>query len=370
MLIGVIGPDFDDIELVSELLTLDRTIQEFDFNKFLGLTKDTIRNCIITDDIYKDYLFKIVEKKFSTVMLTGNIMFSQDLCERFLLQGGTLVIVSRGVTDDQTLRFNRLYEELAKRNLQNLYLVDISQENSEELNRLLEESITWKDTPEDMLLDELGAFESITNLIIGKDNDDMTIENSIEKAMRELGLNLPEQTEVSPITPVVEPKKKKDKKAEPIKKREVTTPQEVQPIKTQQEEQSIFVKFSENTMAILIPENIHITKQVIGDTTFNVTTVEIPDINNKSLQELSCSVTPVVSHTTPQPKKKAAEPEKIKKREKTPEITTYDLASLKQVKAELDQKIKEARQQGNTEEVNALRKQRRAVRAKINKLKH
>ena len=369
MLIGVIGPELDDIELVCELLTLDRTIQEFDFNRFLRFTENNIRNCVVASETHRECLIKIIEKQFRTVLLTGNIVFSQSLCEKFLAQGGILVIVSRGGNDDQTLRFNKLHKDLVKRNSQNLYFVDISQENSEELNALLEESITWEDTPEDMLLDEEGAFESINNTIIRKDSATMTIEESIEKAMKELGLTLPEETEVSPVSASTASNPKKKEK---IKKSEVvTSKKEVgNSPKVQQDLQSIFVKFSEDSMAVLIPEDLSLTKQVIGGINFNVATVGIPDFTDKNLQELHCQPVSVNDKTEPQIENKTQNVTKTKRVEKNPVATSEDLESLKQVKAELDQKIKEARQQGDTEEVNALRKQRRAIRAKINKLKH
>ena len=84
MIVGVIGSEPQDIQLVCELLSLDRSFQEFDSVRYLGLARDEIRNCILTKETSKESVLKILEEQFGTILVTGNIIFSKHFLYSFL----------------------------------------------------------------------------------------------------------------------------------------------------------------------------------------------------------------------------------------------------------------------------------------------
>ncbi len=399
MIIGLVGPVQQDIEEVVELLTSDKNIVVSDSIELLRLADRKTVNSLTIQDYHKKYFLKKLEAECGTVLVTGNIVLSEDILPWLLQEGGVVIVVSRNKMesydkavlkstekywDDKSIqkynlevRFKRLYENLEKPNegTGNLYLVDLSDDNSEILDDLIGSSEDWIESDKNYSAEELLSITTIR-----KDDDTMTMEESIKKAMRELGMEVDEDTSV--------PEKKIEKKEpQKPKNKPVKAPKEqpktdfINPPEPEEDEEevetetsSVFVKITDNSMALLLPVGLKLEKQIIGDMEFNVATIEVPDINNHKLQELEVKVGAVQS-TQESPKRvpiTTKAPKDTTPKEKAPVKTVVvsgDVKDLQEEKSRLDGEIKKYRQMGDIETVNALRKQRRAVRNKINALK-
>lgn len=399
MIIGMIGPVGQDTELATQLLTEDKEIQVIDSIQLLRLAGRKLIGSLTTQNYHKKYVLKKFEDTFGTVIITGNLILSDDICEWLLQEGGIIVVVSRDKLesydkeviettekywDEKTtqkynleVRFKKVYERLQKNNTgtDNLYLVDLGSEDTSVLESLIESSQDWMESE---IVEN--SYEELLNLIeVRKDDENMTMEESIKKAMRDLGMDVDDTAEETPHPE--KPSKKQDTKQPKQKKKPQTKPKEDfmnAPEETAENEDdsaeevaSVFVKLTDTTMALLIPAGLKLEKQVIGDMEFNVATVDLPDLSNKKLQELSIKKQEEPTKPAPTEKK----PKKVEKSKKPSEkptkvvVVSDDLKELQEEKARLDAEIKKYRADGDIDMVNALRKQRRAVRNKINKLK-
>lgn len=407
MIIGLIGPVSQDIELATELLTEDKEVQVIDSIQLLRLAGRKLIGSLTTQDYHKKYVLKKFEDIFGTVIVTGNLILSEDICEWLLQEGSIIVVVSRDKLesyDEEVIkttekywdekatqkynlevRFKKVYERLQKSNTgtDNLYLVDLGSEDTSMLESLIESSQDWmeSETIEN-------SYEELISLIeVRKDDEDMTMEESIKKAMRELGMDV-DDSDV-PAEPKSVTKKPETKKAsKPVKTEVKQQPKDDfmnQPEdNTESEEEavvdSVFVKLTDTTMALLIPVGLEMEKQNIGGMEFNVATVGIPDLKNRKLQELQINKTQQETEKVSKPERKPVKAEKSesKKTEKPKQklekpmkvmVESGNLDELREEKARLDAEIKKFRAAGDIDTVNSLRKQRRAVRNKINSLK-
>lgn len=407
MIIGLIGPVSQDIELATELLTEDKEIQVIDSIQLLRLAGRKLIGSLTTQDYHKKYVLKKFEDIFGTVIVTGNLILSENICEWLLQEGGIIVVVSRDKLesydkevikttekywDEKTtqkynleVRFKKVYERLQKSNTgtDNLYLADLGSEDTSMLESLIESSQDWmeSETIEN-------SYEELISLIeVRKDDEDMTMEESIKKAMRELGMNVDDSDVPAEPKPVT--KKPETKKAsKPVKTEVKQQPKDdfMNPPEdnTESEEEavvdSVFVKLTDTTMALLIPVGLEMEKQNIGGMEFNVATVGIPDLKNRKLQELQINKTHQETEKVSKPERKPvkaekSEPKKIEKPKQKLEkpmkvmVESGNLDELREEKARLDAEIKKFRAAGDIDTVNSLRKQRRAVRNKINSLK-
>lgn len=407
MIIGLIGPVSQDIELATELLTEDKEVQVIDSIQLLRLAGRKLIGSLTTQDYHKKYVLKKFEDIFGTVIVTGNLILSEDICEWLLQEGGIIVVVSRDKLesyDEEVIkttekywdekatqkynlevRFKKVYERLQKSNTgtDNLYLVDLGSEDTSMLESLIESSQDWmeSETTEN-------SYEELISLIeVRKDDEDMTMEESIKKAMRELGMDVDDSDVPAEPKPVT--KKPETKKAsKPVKTEVKQQPKDDfmnQPEdNTESEEEavvdSVFVKLTDTTMALLIPVGLEMEKQNIGGMEFNVATVGIPDLKNRKLQELQINKTQQETEKVSKPERKPVKAEKSepKKTEKPKQklekpmkvmVESGNLDELREEKARLDAEIKKFRAAGDIDTVNSLRKQRRAVRNKINSLK-
>lgn len=206
-----------------------------------------------------------------------------------------------------------------------------------------------------------------------------TITESIKKAMAELGIP---SDEISLDEPkATKPTKKEVSNGENKPKEEpfMNPPVEESGESGESDEDavlSVFCKVKGDKMVLFFPKDYPFEVTNFGDLMLNTLTFELPDYNNSKLQELSIILsssqtvdkivrTPII--LPKEDKTKAVKP-------KTPSRTVdssegEDLDALTQRKAELDAQIKDARHNGDEELVNQLRKERRVVRGKINKLK-
>lgn len=380
LIIGIIGPVSQENQIITELLTEEKSIQVVDGLDVVRAMDRKHRNSLISKDYHKKLFLKQLESELGTYIITGNLLLSQNICSWLLKEGNTIVIVNRGnieayedsvlndtgrYLDDSNLqkyeleqRFKQTFKMLQPIS-KNLYWIDLSDEESDDLNRLVELKLQESKTT--------GLETSdLISIITRKEDKNMTMEESIRKAMKELGIedNTEDATSVE---------KKPEKKTNPPEQKPIETP------KQKLENNSIFVKFTDTNMALLFPVDIQLERKSIGGIDFNVATLPVPNVEDRKLQELELIVEkPEVVEKKPEQKpveklgliadSQVNSPEK----KKTPIVNTNDVPELEELKAEkarLDGEIKKYRSEGNMDMVNSLRKQRRIVRGKINKLK-
>ena len=389
MIIGLIGPCDQDTQSIVDVLTDENSIQYVDGNTLVrSLDRRHMYSVVNSTTERKNILLKL-KSHVDTMIVSGNLLLTEDICEWILNEGGVVCVISRGSLDsynfttinltgtywgdpgiqqyEMVTRYKEQYLALSKSYSDNLYLVDLSDEDSEDLVSLVEESKNWKDSR--VIVEQ----EELVKIVQEGVGGNVTMEDSIRKAMVELGVPLDDEPK-SIDTP-----KKMEKKMEPISKKNVTKknvdskkkvtkkkvkheiatpevePQQLtifdivesqEPEDNTEDESSVYVKVSENSMAIIFPKDMVLENRTIGEVDFNVVTVELPDINNHNLQELK------VRFGSSKPKR----------------TDTSDLEAMKAEKSSLDAQIRKARSEGDTDLVNTLRKKRRTLRAKINKL--
>lgn len=213
----------------------------------------------------------------------------------------------------------------------------------------------------------------------------------------------------------VEPKAPEYKPAEPVQERpqpELTTIQE-----PQQKSPAIYMKVAGDKLVVMIPDGVELERHNINGESVRAAVVSLPDLSDDELQVLDVinkvEPEPVKHIVTQQPAvyitqeptpkaeyefdvravadpnwtpdratpiqpKANAEPVKLEKpiqkiekpkTEKPKPVVIPDadlnLEDLLEEKKALTAEIKEAREEGDTERVNMLRRQRRVVRAKI-----
>ena len=407
MIIGIIGVN-NDIDQVADLLCSTKDLQYADMIEVLRLSNRYMIGSLTTKLYHKKYVLKKLESIFGTVVVSGNLVLSEDVCEWLLSNGNVVAVASRDKLEsydkstikqaekyweDKTVqrynlevRFKKVHEKLHK-NSEQVYRIDLSNDNCDDLNGLLGLIETCDDSsrtdadPRELL--EL--IETIKEV-----SDTMTMEESIKKAMRELGMEVDDIEGESPQeTPKKQPKEQPKKKAAPKaseekpKKDFMNPPKEVEETEAtesfeEDESESIFVKFTDNAMALLIPVGMKLERQTIGGVEFDVATVAVPDVNNRKLQELEFITAPIVKTPdkkvvrTPIISSKPANTEKVQPKVDKPMktiVVSGNLSDLQEEKARIDAEIKKYRKMGDMDTVNALRKQRHAVRNKINKLK-
>lgn len=170
------------------------------------------------------------------------------------------------------------------------------------------------------------------------------------------------------------------KKQETAQPKHVKQPEKVQKIPepqadTEDEEDEICCKVQGNNFVFMIPVGTKMDRVSVEGIEFDALVVSLPDLNKTGLQVLT-----IQKEQKKQEEKKEVKPTVIvripiildKKEKKSVETVdesaSGDLDELKARKAELDALIKAARQNGDTDEVERLRKSRRKVRAQINSL--
>ena len=208
----------------------------------------------------------------------------------------------------------------------------------------------------------------------------------------------------------MEPKVTEYKPSEPVQERPQTEPKPIQ--NTPQKSPTIYMKVAGDKLVVMIPDGVELEQHNINGESVRAAVVSMPDLSDNELQVLDVinKVEPEpVNHTvTKQPTPKAeyefdvravADPnwtpdqattiqvtsiqtktEQVKfekpvqkiekpKTEKPKPVVVPDenlnLDDLLEEKKTLTAEIKEAREAGDTERVNMLRRQRRVVRAKI-----
>lgn len=403
MIVALVGPVADDTTAVAELLAENNNSKIVDIVQVLrdlngiddrAAARKIINGYPVSADFQKVYL-KSLEQAYGSVIVQGNIGLTSDTLKWLLEQNSTVGVVNRNSMDE--------YDEDMIESTKNYYADTAMQEYE-----LVERFINLKNElkhPDKVFQINLGgdeteledAVESMTNIIgtpevkntdtnamdillgIGGDTT-MKIEDTIKKAMAELGMDVEAPAEESKPAP----KPKQEKKSEPKKVVKEPEPEVDDKESNAEEVNALYCKISGNKMALLIPEGMKLEQQTIGDMVFNVITVDVPDLKNTKLQELTQAVAPQpkkVEKPIMNPPVEKKKPELVpmpvnpkgydahKKRLKEDFNIDVDLDDLKSEKARLDDAIKQARAAGDQELVDSLRKQRRAVRKKINAAK-
>ena len=211
MIIGLIGPVPQDIAVVSEMLTSDKEVQVVDAISVLRMADRKTINSLTVQTYHKQFFLKKLEAELGTIIVTGNMILSEDIVPWVLDNGGVVVVVSRDKFESYPkeilettekywndkliqkynleVRFKKFHERLQTKNegVGNLFLVDVSDENSEQLNELLEVSQEWSESVKSNLKNE----EILEMTKVRKDdNMAVTMEESIKNAMRELGMDV------------------------------------------------------------------------------------------------------------------------------------------------------------------------------------
>lgn len=395
MIIGVVGPDVGEIQKFVQTILAEKHIQAVDFRQICQHLQGEVLNSLMTQDFHQKYFLKNLESQLGTVLVTGNLLLNPNLCEWILENQGTVVIVPNKPAEldsswdskywsqepvreyELRQRFSNLYKHLQKIHVGQLYM--ISPKQAQQIK-----TQTWPNSKIYDLDDQ-----ALANYSLGKDDENMNMEDSIRQAMKELGIELeqpseevapitlptPEETQAnsSEISPETDQVSSFDEEETDTQAQQLTFPEfeeEESTLEEEDQQKSIFVKLTDTNMAILFPANLELEQKVIGGVEYNVATVEIPDLSDRKLQELKCinNDTPAVKAI--EPTKQTHEPIKVTKMDEPTKasMSLEELEVLRQEKAKLDAEIKQNRADGNLDMVNVLRKQRRAVRAKINKL--
>ena len=214
----------------------------------------------------------------------------------------------------------------------------------------------------------------------------MTITESIQKAMAELGVpngeislegtgTAKKAEKKSSAKPKKEPIVEKKEPKEPFMNPPVEEP--LQEEESTEENLSVFCKIKDGKMVLFFPKDYPFEVTNFGDLALNTLTFEMPDCDNHKLQELSIILPAQKAPAEEVIRKPIILPKEDKKPEKAEKRTARkvelsddeDMNALLQEKADLDEQIREARHNGDEELVNQLRKERRIVRGKINKLR-
>lgn len=402
MIVGLIGPVPQDIVAVSDMLVSDKEIQVVDAISVLRMADRKTINSLTVQTYHKQFFLKKLEADLGTIIVTGNMILSEDIVPWVLDNGGVIVVVSRDKFESYPkeilettekywndkliqkynleVRFKKFHERLQAKNegVGNLFLIDVSDENSEQLDELLEVSQEWSESVKSGL-----KVEEILEMTKVRKDDTMatmTMEESIKNAMRELGMEVDgdepvkeEQPKQSKVEKKVEKKPAEDFINPPEEAAETDEIGQQEDTESDEEADAIFVKISGGHMAVLLPVGLQMEKQNIGGMEFNVATVGLPDLKSTKLQELTIIAqkeqptkqvkrTPII--TAPEKPAKVEQPQKPIKTV----VVSGEKSDLVAEKSRLDAEIKKYRQLGDIDTVNELRKQRRAVRNKINKL--
>ena len=207
------------------------------------------------------------------------------------------------------------------------------------------------------------------------------IEESIRIAMRELGIDT-DDTDTD-TEEVVTENDVTEEVEDTIEDTSVDVSEDVEETSEDVEESdesettpAVYVKIKDGVVALIFSSDIEFQHKELGGQPMNVLSFKMPDVSSEKLQELeviSESEKPECTKTEkevkkPEPEKKAVKRTPIVNKEDSTEDSNDVLTELKNQKQAIDLQIKEARADGDTELVNSLRKQRRALRNKINSI--
>lgn len=397
MLLGITGPVGYDVDDIFQIVA-ESEVACVNGDEIVAALPRPWKNIVLSTHGAKLYVLEMLQHQLGSLAVYSNVLLTPEVCHHILANQGYVCVLNRknstkypAISDlnpeeywgtseirDYELidRFVQLHSPLAKEYPDKTFLVDVTDDACDDLFSLGEVISGMPSSDCQLTVDQ--SIEMLTQRRDGMS----TIEESIRNAMLELGID-PDVDSPDEEESVAQPEVKKSVKAkEPKVSKPKSEPEPVQeqlPLaeetdsEDEGDEDTLFVKITDTSMALLIPEGMALEEQVIAGMRFRVATVKLPDWDSRSLQPLeirgeaspSPSPKPIVKKSTPPVSKPKPAPSKPAKSAPAP---SGDVEELKAQKAELDAAIKQARAAGDEELVNQLRKQRRATRAQINKL--
>ena len=416
MLVGIIGPYKPDIDIIGSVFSAVG-VQVIDGNGLVRSMPRTERDRALYSDGSKLGLIDSLNTSSSLLAITGNVLFNEAVASRFTDEDDTyLIILGRKSLEDYpddyvheadsywgshrytewtlTVRYQELYSTLASRHSDRVCWVDryIQQLDSNQgLMSVISKATIWADR----------YVKPTINVESLWGDKNMTIEESIRKAMSELGIEPPDkplgdmtgttvERDEAPSASHDSPDKDTDDKNTDNKPEQLAfdfdavadepEPEPEPEPETKAEPVDVYVKVDDDTMAIIVPSDIDLETRMIGDTSFRVLSISLPDLDVRSLQSVS-----LVSGATGDAKPTTKEPT-TKKPTKEPVDSTgsyddmspdellnayslsLDVDQLTELKKALDKWTRYYGKSGDDERHQLFRKERRKVRNRINSL--
>ena len=208
MLVGIIGPYKPDIDTASTVFST-AGIQVIQGNELVRSMPRVERDRVLYSNGSKLGLISSLNNSSSILAITGNVLFNEEVATSFLDCDDTyLVIVGRESENDYpeeyirkadaylgshrytswtlTVRYQELYRSLASRHSDRLIWVDCSIQSLDSnlgLMSLISQVAKWSDS----------YVKPTVNVDSLWGDSNMTIEESIRKAMSELGIEPPDK---------------------------------------------------------------------------------------------------------------------------------------------------------------------------------
>lgn len=419
MIVSIIGPENHDMSRVAHLLR-SHGLCCLNLNTILGELSQSSKHHLIAHTSASVDMISLINGMTGNAAVYGNTLLNDEVCRYLVDHGSPLCLVYRSDTSEQwwytapvtldfwnqpdtihynlATRFEKMFKQVSKRHKRSSFLVDLSSEDKgvSELNRLFS-YIDSRYTSTRMVTER-----EVSDLM--SEDTGMSIEESIRKAMAELGIQPSSNTSdsnsqeehrghtgadknssdtslgVASDTDSADSGSVNDSADTAVPFVEDNTPAdsprpEMDPDSTDSASNSMAIKISKHHMALLFPNDLQLDTQEIGGQRFYTLSVELPDWNSDALQELEVVATDTSTNTPQQPTETPIEQPTVAKHtshhktKHTSDYTTDDLLELKEQKHKLDARIKAARKAGDDDLVKSLRKQRRKVRNVINQLK-
>jgi hypothetical protein len=367
----------------SDSVSLLRIMQDLMKYSFGG----KIINDLVYNQKFMSIWLNIVNKMFPDLQFYGNSFIQTDALMEF--SGEIYVVaddsyISKYHTGNQYLA---VYNRLKKEKMRNIHLnVGIESESEVDYNNVLcTILILWRETHMGEITDAItAAIKSIQN-----GSNESVDKDEVKQAMADIGMPVDgyekaeqpaEKKAAKPVkrTPIQSEETKKEPKDEGF----MNPPEENDSDELPTE---ICCKINDGRLVLMIPHGARLNSVEVADMKFDTLTVDVPDTDSTKLQLLSIYgqvedartqqidkiVRVPIIFTDEERKQWNAEINTKTDKKPVAHINSEDsaeLSELKQQKAELDEKIKEARAAGDDESVKSFRKQRRKLREEINKL--
>lgn len=278
-----------------------------------------------------------------------------DISEVYFYDDGTVID-----NYNSSSMYNYLYSYLKKNDCKKINMSDIAvnTKNLISLNDAVYLALyMWRNDKMGELTD---AIKKALSTIEPAPEKSDTVD-SIKQKMANIGMP------VSGFNKVEEPEVEKDFPMNPpVETKPVEEPETVEKT-SEDDEDEICCKVQDGNFVFMIPVGTKMNRVDIGGNEFDTLVVTTPDMTKSGLQILRV----IKEEHKPEIVRVPITLDKTEKKEKVHEPSVQfdrDIDSLRNRKAELDSIIKEARQNGDSAEVERLRKERRKVRNEINKM--
>lgn len=401
MIVLVYGSLPSDTLEVSQAICVDgvKTIDLTSLMSYLSENCKWLWNKLTLDSTLAFNVMRAFENTYGSVIISGNVPINDRILEDMASKDNVAILITSrqsyvnesgdllpevekayGWMDSEAVikyycgkRYEYLYDKLntTRGKKAHIFLATDGEVDYDAIDYIAlncDKSTNYDVSPEKIIYETVLKYKEVLSM----PNE---LESAIKSCMARLGYNpdnvdLGQSTEQSAEIEHKSQKTTKTPKREPIK----AQPQQ-QTTSEVGEETQVLCKVVDGKMVLFIPEDVKMDTTVVGEGERLLTIAfKSPDFNSTALQVLNVFKK---QPSVPQPEKKSVSTivrvpiifvdETDEDIEEVPNEDS-ELSKLIAQKSELDAAIKEARKNGNEDEVNALRKQRRAVRAKINAL--